>query len=124
MGQKNNNFNRRQRRNRNKNQQKIVPQAQRPPVDEEVKELPITINSDELCTICYCSELGSEPCTTLSCGHTFHTDCIVQLLTHKWTTLRISFAFMSCPSCKQEIKLTIQTPQSVAQELRPLLDLK
>ena len=35
------------------------------------------VNTDELCTICYTSELGTEPCSRLSCGHTFHTDCIV-----------------------------------------------
>ena len=80
--------------------------------------------ADELCTICYTSELSSEPCTKLSCGHTFHTDCVVQLLTHRWTTLRISFAFMSCPSCKQEIKMSKSTPRPVAKELGPLLSLK
>ena len=63
------------------------------------------VNADDLCGICYTSELGSEACSKLSCGHVFHTGCVVQLLKHKWTTLRISFAFMSCPGCKQDIEL-------------------
>ena len=45
--------------------------------EEEEKKVAEDANSDELCTICYTSELGSEPCSQLSCGHTFHTDCIV-----------------------------------------------
>jgi hypothetical protein len=61
------------------------------------------VNEDELCTICYTCELGAEACTRLTCGHVFHTNCIVQLLQHKWTTLRITFGFMACPDCKQEM---------------------
>ena len=81
------------------------------------------VTEDELCTICYTQELGDEPCTKLSCGHVFHTNCLVQLLKHRWSTLRITFAFMSCPSCKQDIELkSISRP--VAKELGPLLHLK
>jgi len=29
---------------------------------------------------------------------------------HKWSTLRISFGYLDCPSCKQEIKLAYQVP--------------
>ena len=32
--------------------------------------------SDELCTICYTSELKEEPSVQLSCGHIFHANCI------------------------------------------------
>ena len=35
------------------------------------------INEDELCGICYTSELGAEACTKLSCGHVFHTNCLI-----------------------------------------------
>ena len=28
---------------------------------------------------------------------------MLELLKHKWSTLRITFAFMSCPSCKKPI---------------------
>ena len=59
--------------------------------------------SDELCAICYTSELGEQSCVKLECGHVFHADCILQLLKHKWSTLKVSFAFLCCPSCKAEI---------------------
>ena len=35
------------------------------------------VNEDELCTICYTQELGAEACSRLSCGHVFHTNCII-----------------------------------------------
>mgnify|MGYP003892914485 FL=1 len=63
------------------------------------------VNEDELCTICYTQELGAEACSRLSCGHVFHTNCVINLLKHKWATLRITFSFLSCPSCKQEIEI-------------------
>ena len=81
-------------------------------------------NEDELCTICYTSELGAEACSQLSCGHVFHTNCVIQLLKHRWTSLRISFAFMQCPSCKQEIELKKGLSKPIMAELGPLLHLK
>jgi len=60
--------------------------------------------SEELCNICYTCELREEPCVQLKCGHIFHANCIIELLKHKWTSLRITFAFMSCPSCKTPIE--------------------
>ena len=81
-------------------------------------------DKDELCTICYTQELGVEHCTKLSCGHVFHTNCIVQLLQHKWATLRITFAFMSCPNCKHELEITEHTCSEVVEELEPLLAMK
>ena len=64
-------------------------------------------NKDDLCSICYTSELGAQSCVKLTCGHVFHADCVLQLLKHRWSTLKVSFAFMSCPSCKQEISTEI-----------------
>ena len=81
-------------------------------------------NEDELCAICYTTELGSEACTQLPCGHVFHTNCVVELLRHRWTTLRISFAFMQCPSCKSEIKFTKGLSKPIMAELGPMLNLK
>ena len=66
---------------------------------------------NELCGICYTSELGEEPCVRLGCGHVFHANCMHQLLGHRWSTLRISFGFMDCPSCKQAIKLDYKVPK-------------
>ena len=59
--------------------------------------------NEELCTICYTCELSEEPGVKLGCGHVFHANCIIELLKHKWTSLRITFAFMSCPACKAPI---------------------
>ena len=65
--------------------------------------------SDELCAVCYTSELGAQSCVQLTCGHIFHADCILQLLKHRWSTLKVSFAFLACPSCKAEISEDIQS---------------
>ena len=59
---------------------------------------------DELCSICYTCELREEPSVQLTCGHVFHANCVIELLKHKWTTLRITFAFMNCPACKSPIE--------------------
>jgi len=63
------------------------------------------IDEDSFCTICWVSELSSEPCIKLDCGHVFHLNCIKSILEKKWTSFRVTFAFMDCPSCKQEMKL-------------------
>ena len=54
-------------------------------------------DKDELCAICYTSELGSEEVVQLGCGHLYHASCVEQLLKHRWSTMQISFAFMTCP---------------------------
>ena len=81
------------------------------------------MTKDELCSICYTTELSEEPCVALECGHIFHANCIRQLLKHKWSSLKISFAFLSCPSCKAEIKKLDGVP-AIAQELSEVLELK
>ena len=47
----------------------------------------------------------------------------MNLRKHKWSSLRISFAFMSCPSCKQEIQMK-GLSEPIKAELGPLLGLK
>ena len=74
--------------------------------------------ADELCTICYTCELQEEPSVRLTCGHIFHANCVVELLKHKWSTLRITFAFMSCPSCKRAID--VQHVDEIQDELEKL----
>ena len=59
----------------------------------------------ELCGICYTCELGEEACVKLGCGHVFHANCVDMLMSHRWTTLRISFGYLDCPACKQEISI-------------------
>lgn len=66
----------------------------------------------ELCGICFTSELGAEACVRLaSCGHVFHAACVKTMLSHRWTTLRVSFGYLGCPSCKQEMRLDYCVPQ-------------
>ena len=78
---------------------------------------------EELCGICYTCSLGEEPSVKLACGHSFHANCIDQLLDHRWTTLRITFGFLDCPSCKQEIKINYQLPW-ISSKLQTLHQLK
>lgn len=63
------------------------------------------VDEDSYCTVCWVSELGAEPCIKLDCGHVFHMECIKSIIEKKWTSFKITFAFMDCPSCKQEMKL-------------------
>ena len=59
---------------------------------------------EDLCAICYTCEMHEEPSVKLKCGHVFHANCVLELLKHKWATLKITFGFMSCPSCKRPIE--------------------
>jgi len=65
---------------------------------------------NELGGICFTSELGDEPCVRMTCGHVFHANCVLMMLKHKWTTLRITFGYLDCPSCKQEIMVDYRVP--------------
>ena len=58
----------------------------------------------------------------MGCGHVFHANCVIELLKHKWTSLRITFAFMSCPSCKAPIKA--DHVDEILDEVNKLLDLR
>ena len=73
----------------------------------------------EYCIICYTNELEEYPTVTLGCGHTFHTECVRELLSHKWSTLRITFSFMKCPTCKRDIEAS-----SLQAELAQFRELK
>ena len=81
------------------------------------------VNADDLCGICYTSELGTEAVTRLTCGHVFHTGCIKMLIESGWTGLRITWAFLSCPTCKHEIEIK-QLPRELASVLGPVIALK
>ena len=71
-----------------------------------------------MCTICFTSELKDEACVQLGCGHVFHANCILKLLRHRWSTLKISFGFMCCPSCKKPI--TESRSKVIGAELKQL----
>ena len=52
----------------------------------------------------------------------FHANCIYKMLLSRWSTLKISFAFMTCPVCKKDIEetrcLTIDDELLVLKKLR------
>ena len=62
------------------------------------------------CAVCS-HELSTEPCLTLDCGHVFHAGCIREMLRHRWSTQRITFNFMKCPSCQAPIEEVDNVPQ-------------
>ena len=70
----------------------------------------------ELDGICFTSELGDEPCVRLTCGHVFHANCLLRLLSMRWTSLKVTFGYLDCPSCKQDIVIDYEVP-IVSEEL-------
>ena len=64
----------------------------------------------ELCGICFTSELSEEPCVILACGHVFHANCLMMMLTYRWSTAKITFGYLDCPNCKQEIMIEYGVP--------------
>jgi len=62
------------------------------------------VTKHDSCQVCASSNLGDEPSVLLGCGHFFHARCIRDLLRYRWSTQRITFNFMKCPSCQKEIE--------------------
>ena len=58
---------------------------------------------DDFCNICWVDPLRAAPCVSLECGHLFHFMCLWQKIDRKWPAARITFGFLNCPLCKQEI---------------------
>ena len=79
------------------------------------------INAHDKCRICSAEDLCEGPCVLLECGHTFHYLCIKEKLKYRWELQgpRISFAFMSCPLCRQPMK-----SPAIASLIDPLLKMK
>ena len=66
----------------------------------ESSNIQISCAENELCCICYSSELGEEPCVRIACGHVFHANCLYMMLKHGRTSKKITFGYLDCPSCK------------------------
>ena len=59
----------------------------------------------------------------LDCGHIFHAGCIRELLRHRWSTQRITFNFMKCPSCQHDMDGSDTVPE-IRQEIAEMRILK
>ena len=57
---------------------------------------------EDNCIVCY-QKLSNGPAIEIGCGHLFHVVCIQNLLRNRWSTMRITFNFLKCPSCTHEI---------------------
>jgi len=72
-------------------------------VNLEVKEVQPDATGDESCPICL-DLLIVRPCVKLPCGHTLHTQCARDYVTHEVS----HFKGPSCPMCRTEIVATRQ----------------
>lgn len=55
------------------------------------------------CPICYSEGLSNAPCIKLACSHILHYHCAVSSIKAKWPGMAITFRFLECPICKQEV---------------------
>ena len=71
-----------------------------------------TSREDEV-ALCFCQfPLDDEYMTVaLECGHEYHAECLVGQVKAGPTTLWISFAYLQCPECRQDIKLPWEVPE-------------
>lgn len=60
-------------------------------------------NEEDYCNICWVEGLGQAPCVKLECRHYFHYNCIRTIIEKGWPSARITFKFMECPLCNQQI---------------------
>jgi E3 ubiquitin-protein ligase MYCBP2 len=79
------------------------------------------INAHDKCRICSAEDLCEGPCVQLECGHVFHYSCIEEKLKYRWELQgpRISFAFLNCPLCRQQMKSPV-----ISDLMDPLLKIK
>ncbi|KAG5884570.1 hypothetical protein JTB14_006595 [Gonioctena quinquepunctata] len=75
-------------------------------------------DSDDMCMICFTEALSCAPAIQLGCGHVFHLHCCKAVLMKRWAGPRITFSFIQCPICKEEIKHEMLT-----EILAPVLEL-
>merc|ERR1719148_266575 len=61
------------------------------------------VTNEDYCNICWVDPLKAAPSVKLECGHYFHFMCLWQKIDRKWPAARITFGFLNCPLCKQEI---------------------
>ena len=66
------------------------------------KNAPLT--DEDFCNICWVDPLFAAPTIKLKCGHYFHFKCVWDKIERKWPAARITFGFLNCPLCKQQIE--------------------
>ena len=60
-------------------------------------------SAEDYCGICMISGLGDEPSIMLGCKHIFHVECIRKKVFGRWPSPRITWDFLDCSACKQQI---------------------
>ena len=65
----------------------------------------------DYCHICFSEELQCGPCVQLKCGHIFHAHCVGKILESRWNSPHISFSYLQCPLCRQQIEHSYFSPQ-------------
>lgn len=78
-------------------------------------------DGDDYCNICFVESLHAAPSIRLKCGHVFHIKCVKTNVEKKWPGARITFGFLNCPLCKEEIS---HPSPLLASVLDPMLALK
>jgi hypothetical protein len=83
--------------------------------------------ADDFCAICYVEALKDAPCIQLlgDCQHVFHAHCVQEKVKSRWPGARISFDFLKCPVCSQEMDHpALAGVMAPVKELRALVEKK
>jgi len=60
--------------------------------------------ASDLCPVCWVGELGTAPVVQLgTCGHFVHADCVATKIEKRWPSVRITFGFLDCATCKMRM---------------------
>ena len=79
--------------------------------DSVIEQLLKDFNSIEsdLCGICL-EELGEFACVRICEKHALHGTCMKEYLLAGYSTLNITFGWMSCPNCRKELIIPKKMP--------------
>uniref|UniRef100_A0A8C9U137 RCR-type E3 ubiquitin transferase n=1 Tax=Scleropages formosus TaxID=113540 RepID=A0A8C9U137_SCLFO len=77
-------------------------------------------DADDMCMVCFTEALSAAPAIQLDCTHVFHLQCTRRVLENRWPGPRISFGFMSCPICKNNMNHSVI--QDLLEPIKELYD--
>ena len=80
-------------------------------------------SEEDYCGICQISGLADEPSIILGCRHVFHVECVRKRVFGRWPSPRITWDFLNCSACKQEIDIQ-PDHRELHTELQSLLVMK